>query len=139
MTDPLAQLTDRLREIQDLQAAGAVLHWDQATYMPPGGGAARGRQLATLSQVAHEKLTDPAIGLPQAIEIIKKQNAAIASVPEVAGVVAKIARAETSTDPAPINMVEAVVKSSAFKSALRSAGTVLGREITRSIFGTSRK
>jgi uncharacterized protein len=37
------------------------------------------------------------------------------------------------------SMVEAVVKSSAFKSALRSAGTVLGREITRSIFGTSRK
>jgi len=54
-------------------------------------------------------VTDPAIGLPQAIEIIKKQNAAIARVPEVAGVVAKIARAETSTDPAPVNMVEAVV------------------------------
>jgi hypothetical protein len=34
-------------------------------------------------------------------------------------------------------MVESVVKSSAFKSMLRSAGTVLGREITRSIFGTS--
>jgi copper/silver efflux system protein len=54
-------------------------------------------------------VTDPAIGLPQAIEIIKKQNVAIARVPEVAGVVAKIARAETSTDPAPLNMVEAVV------------------------------
>jgi uncharacterized protein len=37
------------------------------------------------------------------------------------------------------SMVESVVTSSAFKSALRSAGTVLGREITRSIFGTSRK
>ncbi|HYN67763.1 MAG TPA: helicase HerA-like domain-containing protein [Ornithinibacter sp.] len=36
-------------------------------------------------------------------------------------------------------VVESVVKSSAFKSALRSAGTVLGREITRSIFGTSRR
>jgi copper/silver efflux system protein len=54
-------------------------------------------------------VTDPAVGLPQAIEIIKKQNAAIARVPEVAGIVAKIARAETSTDPAPVNMVEAVV------------------------------
>lgn len=54
-------------------------------------------------------VTDPAVGLPQAIEIIKKQNAAIAQVPEVAGIVAKIARAETSTDPAPVNMVEAVV------------------------------
>jgi Cu(I)/Ag(I) efflux system membrane protein CusA/SilA len=54
-------------------------------------------------------VTDPAIGLPQAIEIAKKQNAAIARVPEVAGVVAKIARAETSTDPAPVNMTETVV------------------------------
>lgn len=36
-------------------------------------------------------------------------------------------------------MVEKVVGSSAFKSALRSAGTVIGREITRSIFGTSRR
>jgi copper/silver efflux system protein len=54
-------------------------------------------------------VTDPAIGLPQAIEIVKKQNAAIAETPEVAGVVAKIARAETSTDPAPVNMTETVV------------------------------
>ena len=54
-------------------------------------------------------VTDPAIGLSQAIDIAKKQNAAIAAVPEVAGVVAKIARAETSTDPAPVNMTETVV------------------------------
>jgi Cu(I)/Ag(I) efflux system membrane protein CusA/SilA len=54
-------------------------------------------------------VTDPAISLPQAIEISKKQNAAILSVPEVAGVVAKISRAETSTDPAPVNMTEAIV------------------------------
>jgi DNA helicase HerA-like ATPase len=36
-------------------------------------------------------------------------------------------------------IVEQVVASSAFKSALRSAGTVIGREITRSIFGTARR
>jgi Cu(I)/Ag(I) efflux system membrane protein CusA/SilA len=54
-------------------------------------------------------ITDPAISLPQAIEITRKQNAAIQSVPEVAAVVAKISRADTSTDPAPINMTEAVV------------------------------
>ena len=54
-------------------------------------------------------ITDPAIALPQAIEITKKQNAAIQQFPEVASVVAKIARAETSTDPAPLNMTETVV------------------------------
>ena len=37
------------------------------------------------------------------------------------------------------SMVEQVVTSSAFKSMLRSAGTVLGREVTRSLFGTARR
>jgi hypothetical protein len=36
-------------------------------------------------------------------------------------------------------IVEKVASSSAFRSMLRSAGTVIGREITRSIFGTSRR
>jgi Cu(I)/Ag(I) efflux system membrane protein CusA/SilA len=54
-------------------------------------------------------IADPSISLPQAIAITKKQNAAIQAVPEVASVVAKIARAETSTDPAPLNMTETIV------------------------------
>jgi len=37
------------------------------------------------------------------------------------------------------SVVQQVVKSSAFKSFLRSAGTVLGREITRSVLGTAKK
>ncbi|WP_288798678.1 helicase HerA-like domain-containing protein [Arsenicicoccus cauae] len=36
-------------------------------------------------------------------------------------------------------LVEQVVQSSAFKSMLRSAGTQIGREITRSLFGTARR
>ena len=36
-------------------------------------------------------------------------------------------------------MLEKVMDSPAFKSAMRSAGTVIGREITRSIFGTGRR
>jgi Cu(I)/Ag(I) efflux system membrane protein CusA/SilA len=54
-------------------------------------------------------VTDPAISLPLAVDIGKKQNAAIQAVPEVASVVAKISRADTSTDPAPVNMTETVV------------------------------
>lgn len=44
-----------------------------------------------------------------------------------------------SRDTAEPSMVEKVVSSPAFKSAMRSAGTVIGREITRSIFGTGRR
>jgi carboxypeptidase Taq len=58
----LTELKNRLLEINDLESAAALLSWDQTTYMPPGGAAARGRQMATLGQLAHEKLTDPAIG-----------------------------------------------------------------------------
>jgi Cu(I)/Ag(I) efflux system membrane protein CusA/SilA len=54
-------------------------------------------------------VTDPAIALSQAIEITRKQNAAIQQFPEVASVVAKIGRADTSTDPSPVNMTETVV------------------------------
>ena len=56
------ELKARLVEINDLESAAAVLSWDQTTYMPPGGAAARGRQLATLRRLAHEKFTDPAVG-----------------------------------------------------------------------------
>jgi carboxypeptidase Taq len=58
----LAELKQRLQEIDDLRRAGAVLNWDQATYMPPGGAQARGRQLALLSRLTHDRMTDPGIG-----------------------------------------------------------------------------
>jgi carboxypeptidase Taq len=56
------ELKRRLQEIHDIQAASALLDWDQATYMPSGGAMARGRQIGTLKKIAHEKFTDPAIG-----------------------------------------------------------------------------
>lgn len=65
MTDyasKLRELKIRLLEISDLNAAASVLAWDQATYMPPGGAAARGRQIALLSRLAQEKFIDPQIG-----------------------------------------------------------------------------
>jgi DNA double-strand break repair helicase HerA and related ATPase len=44
-----------------------------------------------------------------------------------------------SRDAAEPSTLEKVIDSPAFKSAMRSAGTVIGREITRSIFGTGRR
>ena len=62
MEAKLKELKERLREIDDLNSASALLSWDQSTYMPPGGAEARGRQMATLGRLAHEKFTDEAIG-----------------------------------------------------------------------------
>lgn len=58
----LQELRTRLAEINDIESAASLLYWDQATYMPPGGAAARGRQMATLRHIAHTKFTEPAIG-----------------------------------------------------------------------------
>ena len=49
MNDTLVELKNRLLEIYDLNMANSLLRWDQATYMPAGGAAARGRQTATLA------------------------------------------------------------------------------------------
>jgi carboxypeptidase Taq len=62
MNNKLEKLKEHLAAINDLHMAAALLDWDQHTYMPPGGAAARGRQLATLAQIAQEKFIDPKIG-----------------------------------------------------------------------------
>ena len=62
MEKKLNELKTRLMEIYDLEHVGALLGWDEATYMPPGGATARGRQSALLGRLAHEKSIDPAIG-----------------------------------------------------------------------------
>jgi carboxypeptidase Taq len=62
MEDKLEALKTRLKEVDDLNMAASVLHWDMTTYMPPGGAEARGRQMATLAKLSHEKFTDEAIG-----------------------------------------------------------------------------
>lgn len=62
MQKQLDELKTRLGEIFDLEHIGALLGWDEATYMPPGGAAARGRQSALLGRLSHEKSIDPQIG-----------------------------------------------------------------------------
>jgi carboxypeptidase Taq len=56
------ELEARFGRLGALEEAIAVLHWDQAAMMPPGGAAARSEQLATLRVLAHEMLTAPDIG-----------------------------------------------------------------------------
>lgn len=56
------QLEGRFRRLSDIEGALAVLSWDQSTQMPDGGAAVRGRQLATLSVIAHEGLSGQDVG-----------------------------------------------------------------------------
>jgi Cu(I)/Ag(I) efflux system membrane protein CusA/SilA len=54
-------------------------------------------------------ITDPAISLTKATEILRQQDLIISQDPAVENVVGKIGRADTSTDPAPINMTETII------------------------------
>lgn len=48
-------------KLNDIKQAEAILRWDMATMMPPGGAQARAEQLATLGSISHAILTDPGI------------------------------------------------------------------------------
>lgn len=59
--------------------------------------------------IMYMPVTDPAISLEEATRILSKQDEILKSFPEVAWVVGKAGRAETSTDPSPVNMNETII------------------------------
>jgi len=61
MNPAYQRLATRFARIATLGEAQAMLHWDASAMMPPGGGAARGEQLATLAGLAHELLIAPEV------------------------------------------------------------------------------
>ena len=62
MQEELTKLKSVLAEVSDLDAASALLGWDQQTYMPPGGTGRRGQQLGTLQSLSHTKFITPEVG-----------------------------------------------------------------------------
>lgn len=62
MQSKYEQYTTKMQKIADVSNAAAVLNWDEETYLPEKGSAFRGRQLATLSTIAHELFADEALG-----------------------------------------------------------------------------
>lgn len=61
-------------KLHGLSSATAILHWDSAVVMPPGGAPARAEQLATLNTTCHEIITSEEVSdlLDEAEESTKK-------------------------------------------------------------------
>ncbi len=59
---PYEELEERFRELSHLGHARAILNWDEACMMPPGGGEVRGESMALLAAIAHQRLTHPEMG-----------------------------------------------------------------------------
>jgi Cu(I)/Ag(I) efflux system membrane protein CusA/SilA len=82
--------------------AGAMLAMTQigSEFMPP----------LNEGDLLYMPVTDPAISIDEATRILSKQDAILKSFPEVVMAVGKAGRAETSTDPSPINMNETIIQ-----------------------------
>src|SRR5215203_5800832 len=59
---PYTDLIARFKEYRLLESIGAVIGWDQHTYMPPKGGEHRAEQMGYLAKLGHGQLTAPVIG-----------------------------------------------------------------------------
>ncbi|MSQ94442.1 MAG: carboxypeptidase M32 [Gemmataceae bacterium] len=55
-------LIDGFKNVRLLESIGALVGWDQHTYMPVKGAGHRAEQMGYLAKLGHEKLTAPAIG-----------------------------------------------------------------------------
>jgi len=62
MSAAYTELESRFKRLTLIRDALGVLEWDFQTLMPSGGANARSEQLATLSVMAHELLSDPRTG-----------------------------------------------------------------------------
>ena len=60
--EPYTELVQRFREFRLLESIGAVVGWDQHTYMPAKGADHRAEQMGYLAKLGHEKLTSPRLG-----------------------------------------------------------------------------
>ncbi|THF83964.1 carboxypeptidase M32 [Deinococcus sp. KSM4-11] len=55
-------LTRHWQELSDLGGVGAVLGWDQSTFLPPAAAEGRARQQALMAGIRHARATDAAYG-----------------------------------------------------------------------------
>jgi carboxypeptidase Taq len=66
------QYAQRMQKIADVKNALAVLQWDQETYLPSKGGSFRGQQIATLSELVHQLVTEESLG--NLLKELKERN-----------------------------------------------------------------
>jgi len=106
---------------------------DDATVAQAVAGSAVGQKYAEVADrdSAYEKLQARLAAAPTPAE-----EPAPTPAPRAEPKAPPAAKRQPKEEP---GVVEQVVQSSAFRSMMRSAGTVIGREITRSIFGTARR
>jgi carboxypeptidase Taq len=116
MSEKLEKLKELLGEVGDIGRATAVLGWDQQVNMPPGGGEARGQQLATLGKIAQEKFISDEVG--RLIEDLKAEFAGANPESDEVAMIRVVARDYDKAKRVPPEFVaeQAVVSAKAFEA-----------------------
>ena len=123
------RLADRFARIATIGEASAILGWDAAAMMPPGGGAARGDQLAVLAGLAHGILTAP----PVADELAEAEADGDGSDPWQVANLRLMRHAHTRATAVPPELVEAQARANSacekvWREARRTADFALVRD-----------
>ncbi len=121
-----ALLTARFVRIATIQEAAAMLSWDAAAMMPPGGAAARGDQLAVLAGLAHGLLVAPEV----ADDLAQAEAAGPDTDPWQAANLRLMRQAHTRASALPSDLVEAQARANSacekiWREARRSADFAL--------------
>ena len=104
--DPIFRLSMRYRWLVIFFAiasvASAVYPWSKmgTEFMPP----------LDEGDLLYMPTTAPSISVDKSRELLQQTDKLIKTIPEVVSVHGKIGRAETATDPAPLSMIETVVR-----------------------------
>ncbi len=106
------RLTKRFEKIATINEAAAMLGWDSSAMMPPGGGPARGDQLAVLAGLSHGLLTDPATAADIAEAMVGPMAGEAAAGDWHAANLALMRHAHTRATALPPDLVEAQSRAS---------------------------
>src|SRR4026209_2973094 len=122
MSEKLNKLKELLGEVSDINRATAVLSWDQQVNMPPGGGEARGQQMATLGKISQEKFTSDEVG--KLLEDLKQEFAGADSESDDAAMIRVAARNYDKAKRVPPEFVaeQAIVATKAFEAWVEARG-----------------
>ncbi len=107
----IAELLERMHEVSDLSALGALAEWDQNTELPEGAGEMRGDQLATLQGVLHERWTSERLG--SLLEQLSPASAQANLTDADKGLVREAQRAYDHATKLPRTLVEEIARTQA--------------------------
>ncbi len=106
------ELIRQTREASLLASCAELLGWDEETYMPRGGVAHRGSQMALLAGLCHERAADPRLG--ELLDVVERSSLVQDPESPAAVNVRELRRLYERSVRLPRSLVEEVARSTSF-------------------------